>query len=99
MDVSVAESTPQLKALPKIFESAVVAVRSTGEVVDAVGDLARSSEVIARAVAIAAAVLSSLEPELGARLLKIEVDYTTANVAIYVDRDVLKISVVSMEGG
>ncbi|MEM2007513.1 MAG: hypothetical protein QXG17_06730 [Sulfolobales archaeon] len=92
VDVRTSNSAKTVLELP---DRVLVIDRSTGELIDVLGDKLETNSSIAKAIAIAAAALSALENTVGGRLLKLEVEYSAGYAVAQVDGSIVKVSIRS----
>jgi hypothetical protein len=78
-----------------IIDRVLVIERSTGNIVKVLGERLGLDEYLAKGVTLAAAVLSSVGENVGARLVSFEVRYSSKLVSVEVDGKNLRVEISS----
>ncbi len=93
METASVSGIPRVELAPELPSRIIVVERSTGEIVDALGNVSELDEPLARAISIAVAALSSLEESFGGELRLVEVEYSAGRTIVLVDGNLVRIGV------
>lgn len=95
MEATSLSTSVQARVTIELPDRVLVVDRNTGELIDVLGDKLETNSLVAKAVSVAIAALSTLEGAVGVKLVKFEADFFSGYFVAQIDGDVIKVSVRS----